>query len=57
MLKRYVASILLCLSGMIGIVEAAEQCPAGTVPVLNRSLGGVPYWDGCVASQRGNLSS
>lgn len=51
MLYRYVASILLCLSGMIGVVEAAEQCPAGTVPVLNRSLGGVPYWDGCTASR------
>jgi hypothetical protein len=52
MLKRYVVLVLLCLSGMIGIVEASEQCPPGTVPVLNRSLGGVSYWDGCVPSQQ-----
>jgi hypothetical protein len=52
MLNRYVVLVLLFLSGMIGVVEAAEQCPPGTVPVLNRTLGGVPYWDGCVPSRR-----
>lgn len=45
---RYVASLAIICAGLIGIVEATAQCPAGYAPVLNRSLGGVPYWDGCV---------
>lgn len=47
MFTRYVASFIIVCLGMIGIVEAAAQCPDGYAPVLNRSFGGVPYWDGC----------
>ena len=51
MLTRYVVSLVIVLAGLIGVVEATAQCPAGQVPVLNRSLGGNPFWDGCVPSR------
>lgn len=52
MFARYVVSFTLVVAGLIGIVEATAQCPTGQVSVLNRSLDGTAYWDGCVPSRR-----
>ena len=56
MIIRYVTSFLL----LVGVVEAAQNCPAGTVPTLdgqrievvhsgNRiDITGSPEWGACV---------
>lgn len=62
MFTRYVVSLALLLS-IIGIGEAAQNCPAGTVPVLERidtvvvqvgntiAIERPPHWDGCVPAR------